>query len=78
MMINFKKNIGNLCGLKEFNLYGILFILLSLSGHDHFGFKTLLWLLELLIVMPVQTTGLWTSDCSWKLVLPREGELCQK
>lgn len=39
-------------------MYGMLLMLLSPSGQDHFGFKTLLWLLELLIMMPVQITGL--------------------
>lgn len=51
----------------------MLLMLLSPSGQDHFGFKTLLWLLELLIVMPVQITGLGTSDCLWKRCASQRG-----
>lgn len=61
-------------------MYGMLFMHLSLCGQGHFGFQTLSWLPEVLIVMPVQITELQSLDSSldylWKLVLPREGELC--
>lgn len=52
----------------------MLFVHLSLSGQGHFGFKSLSWLPELLIVMPVCRSQ--ARELVWTVQLGLLMEIC--